>query len=125
MVERNTETGMIRIATAEATALELVGYPDKAGGLHNVATVLIELAAETMDPALLAGDAARAPVAWVQRLGFLLSQIGADQLAAKLDSILEKRPVFWVALAPWQSKTGTPRDSRWRVAINAQVEPDL
>jgi hypothetical protein len=33
-------------STPEGTALELVGYPNRAGGLDNVATVLSELSEE-------------------------------------------------------------------------------
>ena len=44
IVERNTHTGVLRIATPEATAIELVGYPEQCGYLNNVATVLAELA---------------------------------------------------------------------------------
>jgi hypothetical protein len=39
----NTPHGYIKYATPEVTALELVGYPQHAGGLNNVATVLEEL----------------------------------------------------------------------------------
>lgn len=29
------------------------------------------------------------------------------------------------ALAPWKPVTGKPRDPRWRIAVNVEVEPDL
>ena len=61
VIERNTQTGTIRIATPEATALELVGYPERCGYLDNVATVLAELS-ESMSGDLLAAEARRAPM---------------------------------------------------------------
>lgn len=66
----NTPRGVIRIASAAATAHELVGYPEHAGGLNNVATVLAELA-ESLDAEALIAEARRVPLAWVQRLGYL------------------------------------------------------
>lgn len=47
----NTPRGTLVISTPEATALDLVGYPHRAGGLNQVATVLAELAdvAQDMD----------------------------------------------------------------------------
>jgi len=124
IVERNTATGVLRIASPEATALELVGYPQHCGYLDNVATVLAELA-EAMDGERLAEEARRAPLAWVQRLGYLLCFVEADELAGQLDGIAAERNAFTVALAPWKSMTGAPRDARWSVAVNIDVEPDL
>jgi predicted transcriptional regulator of viral defense system len=124
VVEKNTRTGVIRIASPEATAIELVGYVDRCGYLDNVATVLTELA-ESMDGPRLALEALRSPVAWVQRLGYLLCLTGADGLAAHLDPVLSERRIFTVALAPWAKAEGAPRDKRWNVAVNQKVEPDL
>jgi predicted transcriptional regulator of viral defense system len=124
VVERNTPTGVLRIASPAATALELVGYPERCGYLDNVATVLAELA-ESIDGESLAAEARRVPVAWVQRLGYLLVLVEADGLAEHLDAVLSERNVFTVPLAPWRAMEGTRRDDRWHVAINTDVEPDV
>jgi len=124
VVERNTPTGVLRIASPAATALELVGYPERCGYLDNVATVLAELA-ESIDEHAIEAEARRAPIAWVQRLGYLLTLVEADDLAGRLDGVLGERNVFTVALAPWQDMAGKPRDSRWHVAINTEVQPDV
>ena len=73
VIQVNTPRGAVRYATPEVTALDLVGHPDPAGGLDNVATVIDELA-EVLDPSKLAAAAALAPVAWSQRLGYLLER---------------------------------------------------
>ena len=124
VVERNTPTGVLRVASPAATAVELVGYPEHCGYLDNVATVLSELA-ESIDGDALAAEARRAPVAWVQRLGYLLVFVGQGALADRLDGVLAERSVYTVPLAPWQAMEGTPRDTRWQVAINTEVDPDL
>ena len=124
VIERNTPTGIIRIASPAATALELVGYVHRSGYLHNVATILMELA-ELVEGRRLAQEARRAPTAWVQRLGYLLCFVEAEELAAHLEPVLSDRRVFTVALAPWTKATGAPRDPRWNVAVNVEVEPDL
>ncbi|MCB1018998.1 MAG: hypothetical protein KDC27_03670 [Acidobacteria bacterium] len=123
-VERNTPAGVIRIASPAATALELVGYPERCGYLDNVATVLAELA-ESVEPAALEAEARRAPVAWVQRLGYLLVLVEQNELADRLDRVLAAGKRFVVALAPWQRVEGVPRDTRWQLAINTDVEPDV
>lgn len=42
--ERDTPTGVLRIASPGGTTIELLGYPERCGFLDNVATVLAELA---------------------------------------------------------------------------------
>lgn len=124
VVERDTPTGVLRVASPAATALEVVGYPERCGYLDNVATVLAELG-EAIDADALEIEARRAPVAWVQRLGYLLALVEHQPLAARLDTVLADNNVFTVALAPWEGMEGAPRDERWRVAINTDVEPDV
>jgi len=124
VVERDTPTGVLRVASPAATAVELVGYPERCGFLDNVATVLAELA-ESIDGDALEAEARRAPAAWVQRLGYLLVLIDQHELADRLDGVLAERNAFTVPLAPWQEMAGTPRDARWQVAINAEVDRDV
>ncbi len=122
--QRNTPTGVLKIATPEATALDLVGYVGRCAGLDNVATVLTELA-EKIDAWRLLEVAAMSPIAWVQRLGFLLDLTGAHEAADGIAAyIKEKRPVR-TPLAPARSIKGAKMESRWRVFVNAKVEPDL
>lgn len=81
----NTPRGTLLVSSPEATALDLVGYAHHAGGLSQVATVLSELA-ERLDPEKLAAAARTAPVAWAQRLGYLLEHLG---FAAKTPALKE------------------------------------
>ena len=124
VVHRNTPRGILRIASPEATALELVGYSDHGGGLSNVATVLGELT-ESMDARALEAEARRVPMAWVQRLGYLLSLVDAERHAGALEPVLGDGSPFFVALAPQVSMAGAVRDPRWKVAVNVEVDPDL
>jgi len=124
IIERNTPRGVLRIASPEATALEIIGYAGRSGGLNNVATLLQELV-EVLDPAALQIEAYRSPLAWVQRLGYLLVLVNANQHANVLDVVLANSNPFIVALSPSLTKGGVPRDPRWKVAVNTEVEPDL
>lgn len=125
VIERNTPAGVLRVASPEATALEIVGYPRHCGYLDNVATVLAELG-EVLRGPLLAREAARSPLAWVQRLGYLLCLVGGrEELIGPLETLVAEGDTFPVALAPWKPLTGAPRDHRWKVAVNVDVEPDL
>jgi predicted transcriptional regulator of viral defense system len=124
VVTMNTPRGYMRVSTPEATAVELVGYAPHAGGLDNVATVLAELV-EAIDATKLAQEAGNAPLAWVQRLGFLLDLVEASETASTLAPYVEARARRAAPLDPSRSRTGAARSARWRVAINRDVEPDL
>ena len=124
VVERKTPRGFVRVASPEATALELVGYADQSGGLDNVASVLAELV-PSIDPDRLVAECARSPFAWVQRLGYLLDLTEHRDLADRLAPSVIAHAHDVTPLVRATSRTGAPRDDRWRLAVNATVEPDL
>ena len=124
IVSLNTPRGFLRVSTPEATAFDLVGYPRHCGGLDNVSTVLSELA-EVLDPELLAEAAMISPPPWAQRLGYLLERLGATDRIGPLSEYVTRSATHTTSLVPAASTRGTQRDSRWRVAINAEVEADL
>ena len=121
---KNTPAGILKIATPEATALDLIGYVGHCGGLDNVATVLTELA-EKIDPEGLLHAAELSPIAWVQRLGYLLERVGAPEKAKKIAGYIQKKQPVRTPLAPSISIKGAKMESRWRVFLNTDVEPDL
>ena len=124
VTKRNTQTGILRVSSPEATALELVGYIRHSGGLDNVTTVLAELA-EGIDQDRLQAEASRSPVSWSQRLGYILNFLGADDLAKGLHRVLRRRSFHYIALAPSVSMVGAKRDHDWKLAANVALEPDL
>lgn len=122
-VERNTPRGRVRFSSPEATALELVGYAEHCGGLDNVASVMAELA-EELDASKLVGASCASPIAWVQRLGYLLDLTGHSDLADALVRHVRERVTVVAPLVRTKSITRAPRAERWMLAINASVEPD-
>lgn len=124
VVERRTPRGPLRVASPEATALELVGYADQSGGLDNVASVLAELV-DAIDAERLVSECGRSPIAWVQRLGYLLDLTEQRDLADKLAPSVAARAKDVAPLVRAQSRSGAPRDERWKLAVNVTVEPDL
>lgn len=123
-VLRNTLRGVLRVSTPEATAFDLVGYPSRAGGMSNVATILAELA-ELMDAASLLVEARHSPLPWTQRLGYLLERAGVDPLAAPLAGYVSGRAREYVPLRPRKPVTCAFRVPRWRLLVNEEVEADL
>ncbi len=119
----NTPRGVLRCATPEVTALELVGYPKHAGGLSNVVTVLGELA-EGLDAGELLEVARLSPVSWSQRLGYLLELVGREDLAKPLHPFVEELAKSYAPLRRAAAIASAKRSAKWKLIINAEVEPD-
>lgn len=123
-LNRNTPRGQIRVSTPEATAFDLIGYPKQSGGLDNATTVLATLE-EKLNPKALLEAGKLSPIAWSQRLGYLLEFIGKGKKAAPLlQYVVEQNPVY-SALIAGKSVKEAKRDSRWRLYVNGSVEVDF
>jgi predicted transcriptional regulator of viral defense system len=120
----NTPRGTLLISTPEATALDLVGYPHRAGGLNQVATVLGELA-ERLDADKLVAVADTAPPAWSQRLGYVLERVDAAEKAAALKLWVQAHAHKSAVLLAGAKSSSGPPDKAWKIVVNASVEPDL
>jgi len=121
----NTPTSVVKVASPEVTAIDLVRFPRHGGGLSNVATVLIELA-ENIDSqkiSKLVDSAITVPI--LQRLGYLFSLIGEDNIANNLEYALKKRVSRIVPLELHSQREIMGVDKRWKIAINSKVEPDI
>ena len=112
------------VSTPEATAFDLVGYAEHAGGLDHVATLLEELA-ELMEPEQIAAVAETVPLAWAQRLGYLLSLVGYEELTGILEEYVQQEATVVTPLLSSASMTKAPRDARWKLAINTEVVSEL
>lgn len=120
----NTPRGTLRLASPETTAFDLVGYPQHAGGLDNVATILAELA-EKLDPAELARIAALSPVTWAQRLGYLLDLIEISEKTEALATYVVTKRLVATPPVPSQPVDGVEKNQRWQLLVNAEVEVEL
>ena len=112
----NTPRGTLLVSTPEATAVDLVGFHRRAGGLDQVATVLSELA-ELMDPYKLLAAAETAPVTWAQRLGFLLESVDAGKLVAPLKDYVRRNAKRTAALLPGITGRKSRRAEDWKLRM--------
>lgn len=128
--DRKTDTGRMKMSSPALTALDLLRYPQAAGGIDNVATVLTDLG-EKIDPSQLAAlsDAAERPV--VQRLGHLLERLGhADRADPMRAALMARGAAPWTELDRHETRdpdfTPAPQehDDRWRVVVRRTPEVD-
>jgi len=115
--------GTVVASTVEATAVDLVGFMGRAGGVDRVAGMLSELW-EQMDPALLVDAARAASVRWAQRLGFLLEFVGAGDRCGPLKEYVRQRVRNYTRLLPSAPVEGATRSRDWRLLVNARIEAE-
>jgi predicted transcriptional regulator of viral defense system len=121
--EAKTPTGFVRVAGPETTAWDIVRYFKAAGGLENVVTVLSELAGKLNSKRLLDTAKRHGDVLVAQRLGHLLDRAGNTHLTRGLAD--------WIAGAPLRPlDPGAPADDasesrKWRLLVNAELEPEV
>jgi len=119
-----TPRGYLKISTPAATAFDLVGYPNHAAGLDNVATILAELA-ENLDGKELVRLAELSPIAWAQRLGYLLDMVGAQKKTGELAKYIAERKPVPTPLAPSLPFEGISRMKPWNILVNSRVEAEV
>ncbi len=125
---RKTETGSVRLSSPEQTAIELIEFEKRVGGLSRVASILDELH-EAFDKKgfddklLLESNASN-----LQRLGYIMERvIGAALFATKLHHKMEKLGIKMqrIKLKSTGAIKGCPIDEKWNIIVNAEIEKDL
>lgn len=120
-----TVAGYINVSTPESTAMDIVCYVRKCGGLNSVLTILEELAERMEKESLRALADASNEKHWIQRLGFLLEELGYLELSETLYETLKKHSTNIIPLASYLPMKGSKRNFKWRIAINTSLESDL
>ena len=119
------QTGHIRVSTPETTAIDLIRYARRIGGLDRVLTVLQELG-EVMEPDKLVKAAkADGKIVYAQRLGFLLERAGFLDLTHRLSQWVQEREPLPAKLEPSMPTRGCKKNERWKLLVNIDVEGDL
>lgn len=128
--DRKTDTGQMKISSAELTTFDLLRYPHASGGLDNIATVISDLA-DHIDAKELADLSAVYERTVIQRVGYLLDKFGPRERTKDLHAALAKTsPVPWIELERTQStdaefsREPQERNERWRVIVRRVPERD-
>ena len=122
-LRRNTPTGTMAVSTPELTAIDLANRPEHGAGLDNVATVLIELAKDgKLTDAGLTRLVDRFPAAASRRVGWIVEHFTDVRFDALADAALQAihEPSNLDQYGPRRGRV----DVRWRVRVNAPVEPE-
>lgn len=130
IVDYKTDTGTMKVSSAELTLLDLFRYPQASGGLDNIVMVLDDLVPKA-DPQKLAHLVKGFEKSTIQRAGYRLEKSGFTAHAEVLSlSIIGKNPLAWIELERplIHAQDFTPdvieRNKRWHVIVRREPERD-
>ena len=124
--EKKSVTGYFKVSGPELTAIDLIQFEHRIGGLNRAATVLTELAEVLNKTALKKIAMEYASIASIQRLGFILDKIlQQPQLADSLKQALKGKKLYRVPLKASGKRVGFLVDDSWNIIINTEIESDI
>jgi len=114
----------LAVSSPEATALDLVAFSHRIGGIRRIAEVISELKSTMTLAGLRAALRAEPQIAVRQRLGFMLTVLGMERMAEEARRSLPDR----LAVAPLQTRTGANVSGvihrPWMVLDNIRLASD-
>lgn len=124
---RKTESGYLQISSPALTAIDLIQFEKRIGGLNRAATVIAELA-EVLRPEMFNADLFDAVSTYsIQRLGYILEyKAGQKQLADALLENVRKSGLsfFRIPLKAGYPVKGFSSCENWKVIVNTEIEID-
>jgi len=133
IIEKKTETGYLKVSSPELTAFDLVQHHKKIGGLNRILPILLELS-ETIKPSFLAKTAKTQKTPNIQRLGYILEELGYKLLSDSIFRLLSKKAkIVYLSLAhpnlPYLADRRVVRsgnqivniNEKWKIIINSEL----
>ena len=125
--DRKSEAGYLKISSPVLTAVDLIQFEKRIGGINRAASVLNELSEVIKPEAFTTEFIKSTPVTTLQRLGYILDKILLKPVLANnlFNALMLNNPKFFrIPLKTSAPKKGFTSDERWRVIVNTQIEID-
>lgn len=126
IMQRKADAGIYNISSPGLTALDLINYQTKIGGLGRSITVLEELSEE------IGINEIYDLLTWypytsnMQRLGYVLETVRPNFEGINvIYEYLKKQPFYPVFLTPDSEQKPGAVENRWKVVVNIEIESDL
>ena len=123
-----TDSGYISVSSPALTAIDLVQYNHRIGGLNRASTVLSELT-DAFNLNDFSSDLLKySTVSAIQRLGYILEEVvDLGEIAQKIFHELEcsNRKFQHVRLNPSKDVKNSTVNKKWKIIVNMEVNPDI
>lgn len=125
--KRKTETGYINVSNPLLTAIDLISYEKKIGGLNRAATVINELLDTVKRNDVSEELINYSSVSSLQRLGFISDEIlNKKEIADRIFSLCKKAGIkfYIIPLKASGRKNKEVLSGKWKLIINTEIEID-
>lgn len=123
---KKSDAGMFKISDPILTAVDLIHYQNKLGGLNRMLPVIEELIEEMNNSDLEELLTWYSHKSTLQRLGYLLEELQADNhLIEQLYEYLKSTKYYPILLSPKSKQKAGAVDNRWKVDVNIKLKSDI
>ncbi len=124
--QKKSDAGIFLISSPALTIVDLIHHQTKLGGINRMLATIEELTEELTKSDLSALLSWYPNKSTLQRLGFLLEELGIkEEFQEMIYSQLKAKNFFPILLSPKSNEKPGAVDNRWKVAINVKLENDL
>lgn len=126
IMQRKSDAGVFNVASPALTAVDLIHYHTKIGGLNRMLANLEELIEEIKVADLQELLTWYPHKSTLQRFGFLMDEL---QIETELDTLifehLKNEKFFTALLTPVNDQKPGSSGNRWKIDVNIELESDL
>ncbi len=121
--KKKSETGFFYVSSAELTAIDLIKYQSKIGGINRAIAIIYELA-EAIKPTKLKFviESNNFGIATLQRFGYILEKLNLSRLSNIVSKHIENKKIFNVPLKSDAPKNGFPINKKWHIIENINFD---
>ena len=126
IIEKKSDAGLFKVSSPALTAVDLIYYHHKIGGINRMLANIEELAEEITEADLSNLLSWYSNKSTLQRLGFILEEQQIDRIKSDLifDS-LKSSKFYPILLSPKKGQKAGSTGNRWKVDVNLKLESDL
>ncbi|MDY0280359.1 MAG: type IV toxin-antitoxin system AbiEi family antitoxin, partial [Salinivirgaceae bacterium] len=123
---KKSDAGMFKVSSPALTAVDLIHYQTKLGGMNRMLATIEELAEEIMEDDLTELLNWYPNQSTIQRLGYLFDELKlSSKMANLIFEHLNRTFFFPVLLCPKPKKKPGMVNNRWKVSVNINLESDI
>jgi predicted transcriptional regulator of viral defense system len=123
IMQMKTVTGEMNVSSPELTAIDLLRYPEKSGGIYQTISLIRELSEFMELPRFSDVIGEAQPTVILQRLGYILERYtDRRDLLLPIQQNLFARDYRTVVLGQGEPDAISERDAKWKIALNIDEE---
>ncbi len=124
--QKKSDAGIFKISSPALTLVDLIHHQTKLGGINRILAIIEELTEESTESDLSELLSWYPNKSTLQRLGFLLEELGSEEeYEEMIYAELKAKNFFPILLSPKSKEKPGAVANKWKVDVNVKLESDL